>query len=404
MNRTIILIVMLLGFSLLAAGCSHTQKAAPLRLWAGMEAEYPKLVELCDQFSKQNDIEVELLKVPFKDLRDKFLIAAPAELGPDLVIGPHDWIGVLATAGTLQPIPKSFDFHDFVPVAMEAVTFENQVYAVPLCMESIALLRNQDLMPKRPTTTAELIEMALAAQKANPKVRGFYFEIRDLYFSLPFIIAEGGYLLGKNPDGTTNPLDVGMDNQGAVTAANWLKDLRMKYRLIQAGASENISKTLFIENKAASILNGPWILKDIKASGINYAVDPFPKMDSGAQPKPAVGVQSIMFNARSKHQQDAIKLMEFLASSEPLATLSLTSGRPPVTGESLVKVAHDKDITAYAAIAESGIPLPTHPAAGAIWEPMKGSLELIANGEVETAKELHDTTERIKEKIRLMLE
>jgi len=46
---------------------------------------------------------VNQVPVDFNNLQNKFLTAAPQGQGPDIVIGPHDWIGQFAKAGLIDP-------------------------------------------------------------------------------------------------------------------------------------------------------------------------------------------------------------------------------------------------------------------------------------------------------------
>lgn len=401
MRRFLTFIFICVAASLCLAGCS-SKKEEPLRIWTGMDAEYPKVVELCERFQHESGIKVEPLKVPFADLRDKFLIASPAGLGPDVLMGPQDWIGVLTIAGLLAPVDLKCD--DYAEVARKAVAFDNKHYSYPLCMECIAPLRNKKLMPNEPKTMQELVDNAVKIQEeSHGDIKGFYFQINEFYYSLPFFTAEGAYLLGEK-DGNYDITDIGIDNEGAIRAAKFLRDLRQKYKLIAPGATENLSKSLFTEGKAAVILNGPWVLKGIKDAGIDYAIDPFPVTESGGKPRPVVGVQGLMINKNARYPEEAQKLVEFFSRPENMAALSAFSGRPPVRTSAVELVSNDPDIMAFYEIAAAGVPMPTHPAVGPIWEPMKQALELIANDQISAEEELKITHGQIVQKIQLMLE
>ncbi len=412
MRRLCFFSVLILLFSVICVGC--TQKAEgpkPLLVWSGMDTEFPTLVSQCKRFEEETGIKVELLKVPFSNLNNKFLIAAPAGLGPDILVGPHDWIGYLCVADLLAPFPQgTIDESRFVPVSLEAARFNNQVYMAPLCMECLALFRNTDLMPKRPETLDELIEEAQKIQKdSNNRIKGFYFESKQCYFAAPFIMADGGYLLGKDKSGNYNPTDIGIDNEGAILGAEFLRDLTQKYQLIGEGATEDLSKSLFVEknpreNRAAVIIEGPWFLQGVKNSGVHYAIDPFPLTASGQRPKPLLGLQGLMLNKYSERSSEAAKLIAYLTNDENMTEMSKASGRPPVTKGALKMCADDADTMAFAKVCEDGVPMPSHPAVAQLWDPLRQSLELIITGRVQPAPELRTTHDRIVKKIELMLE
>ena len=65
--------------------------------WTGAEAD--KLTEVIAAFQeKAPGVTVEVLAVPFDQLKNKFTTEASTGGGPDLLIGPKDWIGELAQA------------------------------------------------------------------------------------------------------------------------------------------------------------------------------------------------------------------------------------------------------------------------------------------------------------------
>ena len=386
-------------------GCTTPQGSKGVVIWTAFEGrELEELKALTQEFSQNSQTEIVLLKVPFVQLQKKFLVAAPADQGPDLIIGPQDWLGVFATARLLAPI-EGLPRDDFLEVALEAVQFEGKTYAAPLLLDSIALLRNTQLLEERPETLAEVVE---AAQRIDDgKTRGFYYELDNFYFSWPFFAAHGAYLFGKK-DNKVDPFDLGLDNEGAIQAADWVSSLRTSKNLVPLGATNDLAKSLFLEERLALTLAGPWAMAEIRKAGISYSVDPIPGLKPGELAAPLVGAVGVMKNRASKKSEQAGQVLEFLASEKSIHRLSLAAGRAPAHRRALASASADpkmgKDVAAFAAIAEKGTPMPNHPAMNAIWEPMKQALELMAGGQVTGAEELPRTEERIRNKIRFMME
>lgn len=405
--RRLALLLLLVAWACSACGSNVVDRGGSVRLWTGIsDVEYPILVQIVEDFEKKNpDIQVDLLKVPFEQLRNKFLIAAPADLGPDLLMGPQDWVGVLATAGMLEPLPPGHaPGEDFLPATVEAVTFDGEPYAAPLLMDCLAIFRNPEILPEAPKTLPELVQKAVEIDRQGKGVRGFYYDLQDLYFSWAFFNAHGAYVFGSR-EGRTDPFDVGLDNQGAVEAALFLRSLRLEHRLISPGATPDIAKSLFLDRKAAMIVNGPWMLGDLRNARIPYVIDPFPPTAQGKLPKPFVGVQGIMLNKAAGQRDKALQLLAHLVSDESLVRLSEASGRPPARRSALTLASRNPDIAAFAQLADGGSPMPNHPAVQAVWEPMRQSLELITtNGAMDAEAELRATKQRIVEKIHVMLE
>lgn len=377
-----------------------------VRLWTGMaDTEFPVLQKVVRDIEARTGLEVQLLKVPFEQLRNKFLIAAPADLGPDLLIGPQDWVGVLATAGLLEPLPVSHrPGSDFFPVAVEAMTFQGEIYASPVFMECPALFRNPELMPQAPATMTELVERSVALDREGNGIRGFYFDLENLYFNWAFFSAQGAYIFGQE-NGRTDPYDVGLDTEGATRAAEFLRDLRLEYKLIRPGATTDIAKSLYLDRKAATIINGPWFLGDVRSSQVPYVIEPLPPMPDGSVPKPFVTVHGVMLNKAAGQREKALQLLSELMKDESLVPLSEASGRPPARRSALAAAGRNPDIAAFAKLAEAGTPMPNHPAMQAVWEPMRQTMEIVTNNAgVDAQAALRETKERIVAKIRQMME
>ncbi len=392
--------VSLLAIFTLACGPKPEPK---LTLWTAFEdKEFKVLGELLAEFEQEHQIPVVTLKVPFTQLQGKFLVAAPAGQGPDLIIGPQDWMGVFAVAELLEPIEVNSD--EFLEVAVEAVTFERQTYALPMMLDCVAMIRNVDLAPEAPEDLTALVRLSQEIQ--HGEIRGFYYELDNFYFSWPFFAAHGAYLFGQK-DGTLDPFDVGLANPGAVEAARWIGELRTKYNLVPLGANNDLAKGLFLDGKLAMFLAGPWSLSEIRKAGISYSVDPIPPYQ-GRPSAPLVGATGLMHNRNGKRPEEARKLIEFLRSEEAITRLAMASGRAPAHRGATRRAQSDpdlgRDIAAFAAIADQGTPMPSHPAMNMVWEPMEQALELVASGKVDPAKQLTETTERIKSKIRFMME
>ena len=387
---------------LLGACTSGAPKTPQITVWTALEDKELKVFrDIMEEFSVDSGHQVVVLKVPFKKLRDKFLVAAPAGQGPDLIVGPQDWLGIFAVAGLLEPVQLS---REVLPVASEAVTFEGKTYALPLMLECLALVRNTKLAPDEPTSLEEMLAHAKSVTKGE--VRGFYYELEEFYFSWPFFAAHGAYLFGTRSDGIVDPLDIGLANEGAILAADWVGRLR-RDGLIPLGATNDLAKGLFMEGKLAYFLTGPWSMSEIRKSDIPYAVHPIPPL-RGQAAAPFVGATGIMQNRLSRQPEEARRLLDFMGQEKILVRMALASGRTPAHAGAVAKVENDpvlgSDLSAFTQIAREGTPMPNHPALTAVWEPMEQAIELVASGQIEATEQMPATVRSIQSKIRFMME
>ncbi len=73
-------------------------------------------------------VKVELTGKSVDDMKDDFIQQVPTGKGPDIVMGAHDWLGELSTNGVVAPIELGDSSEDYLPVALQAATYDGTVY------------------------------------------------------------------------------------------------------------------------------------------------------------------------------------------------------------------------------------------------------------------------------------
>ncbi len=385
-------------------------------LWTAFDGiELSTLQRRLDEFEKTTGQKVVMLKVPFNNLRQKVLVASPARQGPDLLIGPHDWVGLLQTADLLSPIPSDIinpQNPSFFPIAKQAVTFGGQIYSAPMMMECVVLARNTELCPIKPESLDQLVTEALACKEKNPGVGGFGYQLENLYFSWPFLAGFGADFLAPLNQPTLNVDSLQFDTPEAVAGCDWIADLGdRKYKLVPRDMNNDVAVELFLKGRQGMILCGPWNMGAIRDSGVPYTLDPLPP--GPVKPSsPFVGVTGVMIGRYSVEKQGVKELVAYLTSPEVTAELCQSAARAPTrqeTAEKLKTLVTDpvvaRDLALFATAAQAGTPMPNHPAmSAAVNTSMAGALQLITTNQVTTSEELKRTTERVRAKIRFMTE
>jgi len=395
-------------------GCTPEQPKDTVILWTAFEgSELETLREQVELFEKNSGRRVTLLKVPFDGFRNKVMVAGPAGQGPDILIAPHDWIGMLETAGLLAPIPKEVidpENNQFLPVALKAASYNGGIHSAPMMMGCVVLARNTELCPEKPQDLNSLVSIALQCQEADNGARGFAYELRNFYFSWAFLAGFGADFLAPFSAKTLDISELKFDTPEAVKGTEWIASLRQQYDLVQPGTTNEGAVDLFLNGKMGMILCGPWNLGAIRKAGIDYELEPIPPGPSGNS-SPFVEVTGALLTKYSVGKPGVNELLTFLSSPETVAALCQSSGRAPTrtdATELLKKQVSDpivaRDLELFAQAAELGTPIPNHPAMAAVWEPAKQALELITTGQVPAESELERTTERVREKIRFMTE
>ncbi len=386
----LVLCLLVLGGTIIPVFASEEGK---LLIWAD-DTRSGIMRELAKEFTTKYQVPVEVQELNFGDIRDQLSVAGPAGKGPDILIGPHDWLGQLIVNGLIEPLDLGKKAKDFTPVALSAFTWGDELYGVPYAIESIGLVYNKKLVPKAPKTWDELVATGRKISNKAEQRWGFIVPHPDPYHEFPIMSAGGAYVFGNNPDGTLNANDIGLNNKGGVHGMQLLKDL-IDDGIMPLGVDSNAATTLFKEGKVGMLIGGPWVLEDVKKAGINYGIAKIPLIDGG-RPRPFVGVQGFMVSSFSKNKMLAKAFLdEYVVTKETMLALFEKGARPPVYNPAL-KAVKDADAKAYYEIASEGIPMPSIPEMNSVWSAWSNAIELIFNGKLTPQQALDEAVAQIR--------
>ncbi|QTA38329.1 maltose ABC transporter substrate-binding protein [Thermosipho ferrireducens] len=347
--------------------------AVKLTIWTS-EAQVDILTKLADEFKASYGIDVEVVQVNFGDIKSKFLTAAPAGEGADIIVGAHDWVGELVANGLLEPIPILPDKDKYLPVPLKAFTFNGKLYGVPYAIDGPALIYNKDYVEEPPKTFDELIDLAKQInEEYEGEVRGFVYDYKNFYFSSYAFFGYGGYVFGEK-GGKVNVKDIGLANEGAVKGLNLIKRL-VDEGLLESGDNYNVMDGLFKDGQAAMIINGPWAVPGWREAGVDFAVAPIPQLEPGVDPKPFITAQGFMINAKSPNKLYAIEfLTKFIATKDVMFRIYQADPRIPSRSDVLALV-DDKVTKDFADfLGTYGLPMPNVPEMAGVWGAMGDAL------------------------------
>jgi len=77
--------------------------ASTITMWVDAERA-PALKDIAAKFKSETGIEVKLVVKDFSAVRDDFITQVPTGKGPDLIVGPHDWVGKFVQNGVIAPV------------------------------------------------------------------------------------------------------------------------------------------------------------------------------------------------------------------------------------------------------------------------------------------------------------
>lgn len=375
----------------------QASKEGVLTLWVSKSA-VNAMSNVAADFTAKYGVEVSVQELEFGSIRDDLKTAGPAGEGPDIIVGAHDWLGELVANGLVEPLDLGDKASSFDPVAVKAFTYDGKVYGLPYGLEAVALIYNKDLVPTPPTTWAELETMAKDLQSSGKVDMGYGLQTggADPYHTYPIITGFGGYVFKQNADGTYDPTDVGLDNEGGQAAFKELDKL-IKDGTIKQNVSGTDLDSLFVSGKVAMVIGGPWRLPDLKKSGINYGIAPIPGSTQAAIP--FVGAQGFMVSAFGKNKEVAKAFLnEYVATDETMQAIFDADPRIPAWLPTQ-KAVTDPDIAAFAKSAAGGQPMPAIPQMSQVWTDWTKALDLVFQQSEDPVKAIQDAAASIRQKI-----
>ena len=201
-------------------GCQATSddsgdapEGGTLTVWVDAE-RVDALQGAADAYEEKTGVKVQLTGKSVDDMKDDFIQQVPTGKGPDIVMGAHDWLGELSTNGVVAPIELGDSSEDYLPVALQAATYDGTVYMLPYAVENIAVLRNADLVPAPATSFDDMISkgkfVVEQGTEGNP------------YHLYPFQTAFGAPVFGTDDTGSYDSTDLQLGSEGGFAFADWL--------------------------------------------------------------------------------------------------------------------------------------------------------------------------------------
>jgi maltose/maltodextrin transport system substrate-binding protein/arabinogalactan oligomer/maltooligosaccharide transport system substrate-binding protein len=353
------------------------------------------MTQVGQDFETATGVPVAVHQLGFGDIRDQLQLRGPAGEGPDVIIGAHDWLGQLVENGLVEPLDLGTKTDSFDPVALEAFTYDGQLYGVPYASEAIALYYNTDLVPEPPTTWDELKQIAQQLQDDGTVEQGYVLQTgpADPYHSYPILTGHGGYIFARDEAGQYDPSDVGLDSEGGLAYAREL-DQMIKDGILRQDVNYDTMISLFTSGSSAMFMSGPWALGPIRESGVPFDVAPIPAMAEEA--RPFVGVQAFMVSAFAPNKTLAETfLTEYIATDETMAALFEVDPRPP-TWLAQVEQVDDEQVLAFVESASTGDPMPAIPEMSAVWTDWIDALNLIFTQAQDPEQAMRDAADSIR--------
>ena len=262
----------------------------------------------------------------------------------------------------MEPLLEEGTLDSFLPMTLQAATYKDTLYQLPLYFETLLFMYNRRYMQDNevPATTE-----ALYTYMENNTGRGRYGFVEQhstAYYSAAWIHGFGGSIIDSS--GTPFP-----DGQAVQDALSY----HLKFVKLMPGETEyNTVNTLFLEGKADATIGGPWMVPSAREAGIDLGIAPMPTVDeTGLALAPYSGVQGVhVLKAAAEGKTGAVKqLLAALAKPEIGTSLALASGCAPANSSCYedARVAEDALVQAMRQTAEIAVPMPNIPEMDVMW-------------------------------------
>jgi raffinose/stachyose/melibiose transport system substrate-binding protein len=329
--------------SLALAGCSSGggSSSHSLTLYTYDDAAPSKLLQqtITSDFTKKTGITVKVDDLPGSGAAiypGKLRTALAGGKGPDVW---RTWGGSIggpfATQGFAQDLSKyysQYGWDKLVPASTKAgMTWNGAAYGLPVISNTVVAWYSKAAFQKAgisapPTTYDQLVAdntKLVAAGQTPVGLGGEYgWDVMRLF----------EYLLEKNVGPSTHDKlltgKASWDQKGVVTAFTELKQWADKGWMPQGvmGLDPAITEPGFSQGKYAYTIAGGWV----DASDVQKASDPsaygiFPLPTDQSQERTSGWVEGYMINKASPNQDDAAKLLNWLAQPSTLKELNVTN-------------------------------------------------------------------------------
>ncbi|HKH49546.1 MAG TPA: extracellular solute-binding protein [Thermoanaerobaculia bacterium] len=389
--------ILFLAISLFAPALVLAQKE--IVVWHAYRGDEKTAFEkVVGQFNQSHpNIKVSSLAVPYDAFADKITAAVPRGKGPDIFIYAQDRLGGWIAAGnTVEPLDFFLDApikNRFLGTTMQAMTYQGNVYGLPLNFKVITMIYNKKLLPAPPKTTAEMITTGKKLTNAASGKFGLAYAYTDFYYHAALMNGFGGGVFDGRKPTLNRPENV----KSFETLMKWTGQ-----GFMPAEPSVALITSLFNEGKAAMVFSGPWFLGEIK-DGIDYGLAPLPALsEAGGKPiRPWITVEGVYIAAPSKNKDAAYEFAKYV-TDVPAAKVLALEGRQSPANKGIYsdpQVAKDPVLKAFRQQVETGVPMPNLPEMTMVWSPATTAMNKVAKKSATPKQALDEAQKDVVERI-----
>ncbi len=385
-------------------------------LWHSFnEADATVLESILDSFGELNPkVTIQATYISPDTLLDRYQTASDSGLGPDLFLGPSDWVPMLARDGLIRQLmrvesqsPLKVDtqtvdelLERYTPTILTTVTFDNALYALPLSVDTQGLYYNRRMASGEVQTLDDLLQEAEAGRTVLLSTRfvDAFWGVRAFGGQLLEEMPENGGV-GKDGAEDVNLVRVVLDRGGFANWLNWLKSARNAQGMI-LDANHQLLLERFLAGDAAYYVGYAREMGTIRQTlgAENVGVSHLPAGPVGNS-GPFLTTEAFFFNPASTPEQRAIaeKLALFVTNAEQSGLLMRNTNRVPANRQTQINPRLNQEIANLAAQIRTSIALPHTAVAQNILALGDQAYQLVLESGAEPAEVALQITQQINE-------
>jgi multiple sugar transport system substrate-binding protein len=326
------------------AGCGQQDEGVTLHFWAmGREGEVVQ--ELTAAFERENPtIRVEVQQIPWTAAHEKLLTAYVGRSTPDLAQLGNTWISEFVALRAIEPLTarlaagSEVDAADFFPGIWQTNLIGTTCYGVPWYVDTRVLFYRRDLLARAgydsiPASWAGWRDaMAALKREVGPDRFAIFLPLNE--WAQPVIL---GLQAGS-------PLLADRDTRGAFSGPDFRRAFHFYVDLFRAGLAPPVGNNEianiyqeFARGYFGMYITGPWNLGEFQRRlpaelQDTWATAPLPGPGGDHRVSLAGGASLVLFG-RSRHKDEAWRLIEFLCQPRQQARFYELSGDLPAVRE-----------------------------------------------------------------------
>lgn len=317
-----------------------------LTLWQGVNppANRDVLQELVAKFNQAHpQIKVKSLYVGQQEQQTpKILASVVGNAPPDLLWFNPTITGQLVELGAIRPLDDLLATsplrQELDPALLESMQFQGYTWSIPFGTNNVGVFYRPSLLEKAgitdlPRTWQELQQVAKAlTSDTNGDGRidqhGILLPLGKgewtVFMWLPFMWSDGGQLTDSSSDLTK----VNLLNPGAIAALQFWNDLVKDGSASLSLPERGFELDNFLSGKVAMQLSGPWTLRELQTTGVDFGVFPLPKQ---VQQTTIIGGENLfLFKTTPEREKAAFTFAEYVMGEEFQTKWALGTGYLPV--------------------------------------------------------------------------